>query len=150
MTCHTFASVANRQLGTLKVGFHCGAPTGLISLFFPYPVVDVRRPWGGNCDQCSGKCTGHYVTNIGSLLQLHKDCQAVRSLPPSVISEEAYKDGVDTEEEKIQLARKCCLAVDDVSIWIDHIRRRDASRQKGVEKARVTRAKKKQAQNVPV
>ena len=115
--------------------------------FFPYPVVDVNRPWGGKCDDCGTKCTGHYVTNITTLLELHKSCKAVRSLPPSILIEEAYKNGLDSEEEKVGLARKCCLEVDDISIWLEHLRRRDVSRQKGAEKAKVTRAKKKELQN---
>lgn len=66
-------------------------PSGPSFNFFPYPVIDVTRPWGSDCDSCGSKCTGHYVTDIDNLLELRRNNKAIRSLPPSVIIEEAFK-----------------------------------------------------------
>ena len=30
--------------------------------YFPVPIPDPNRPWGGQCTQCEGKCTGHFLT----------------------------------------------------------------------------------------
>lgn len=60
-------------------------PNGPSFRFFPYPVIDVTRPWGSPCDSCGNQCTGHYVTDIDKLLELHSNNKAIRALPPGVL-----------------------------------------------------------------
>ena len=60
-------SVDHEPQGELLPRWH---PNGPYFDFFPYPVVDVTRPWGSPCDSCGSQCTGHYVTDIPPLLEL--------------------------------------------------------------------------------
>ena len=66
-------------------------PDGPSFKFFPYLDIDEERPWGGECEGCGGKCTGHYITDVDKLLQLNESAKTVRALPPSVLIEEAFK-----------------------------------------------------------
>lgn len=66
-------------------------PDGPSFKFFPYPVIDEERPWGGECEGCGGKCTGHFITDVDKLLQRNESAKTVRALPPSVLIEEAFK-----------------------------------------------------------
>ena len=36
-------------------------PGGPPLSYFPIPIADPKRPWGGPCEQCGDKCPGHYL-----------------------------------------------------------------------------------------
>ncbi len=94
---------------------------------------------GSQCSNCGGSCSGHYVTQVDKLLELHKSGKAIRSYPPKTIIEEAFKKGnyrVDA------LAKKCCLTTDDVNIWLQHLQKKKITREKAVLNAKATRARK--------
>ena len=122
-------------------------PDGPSFRFFPYPVIDDARPWGHQCNDCRGKCSGHYVTSIDALLQLRHSAKAIRALPPSVIIEEAFKKNKNGPRTLQPLAKKCCLTEDQVQMWWDHLRQNTLNRARGAEKAKATRLRKKQQQN---
>ena len=105
--------------------------------------IDVTRPWGSPCDSCGNQCTGHYVTDIDKLLELHSNNKAIRALPPGVLIEDAFKQGFADGRNTVNLAKKCCLSVDEVEMWVAHLQKKKATRAKGVEKARETRERKK-------
>ena len=50
------------------------------------------------------------------------------------------------QEKLSELAKKCCLSVHDVTCWIEHLEKIAENRRRGVEKAKITRAQKKQLQ----
>ena len=145
MTSRTFTnSAANRVQESQSTSFkwYTNRPS---CDFFPYPVVDVTRPRGSSCDSCNSQCTGHYVTDIPTLLELPQNNQAIRSLPPSIIIEEAFKK--DAEQiDTIALAKKCCLSFKKVEIRLNHLTRKQKTRAKAVEKARKTRESNKAKQ----
>lgn len=116
-------------------------PSGPSFKFFPYPVIDATQPWGSQCTNCEGPCSGHYVTNIDKHLELHRSGKAIRSLLPNTIIEEAYKKGDYTAET---LAKKCCLTTADVEIWLQYLQKKKATREKAVLKAKETRRRKKE------
>ena len=103
-------------------------PGGPSFSFFPYPVIDSTTPWGSVCASCGSCCSGHYVTQVDQLLDLHGSARAIRSIPPSIIIEEAFKKGISTVDA---LAKKCCLTTDEVKMWLHHLLRKKATRQKG-------------------
>ena len=118
-------------------------PKGPSFDFFPFPMIDNRRPWGrSDCKDCKGECQGHYITDMDRLLQLHSSAKIVRAMPPSAVIEEAYSKTPNLTNFE-DLARKCCLSQDDVQMWWDHLRQIAINRAKGVEKAKATRLKKK-------
>lgn len=120
-------------------------PDGPSFKFFPYPVIDEERPWGGECEGCGGKCTGHYITDVDKLLQLNESAKTVRALPPSVLIEEAFKKQQANSNFQA-LAKKCCLAEEQVQLWWDHLHQNALNRARGAEKAKATRLRKKQQQ----
>lgn len=92
--------------------------------FFPYLVIDVSKPWGSPCNSCGNHCTGHYVTDIDTLLKLQSNNKAIRALPPSVLIEEAFKKGCAEGENTASLAKKCCLSVEEVKMWLTHLNKK--------------------------
>ena len=119
------------------------SPGGPAFTYFPYPVIDEERPWGSECERCGGTCTGHFVTEVNKLLDLRKNAKAIRSLPPSIILKEAFEN--DCANDHVSLAKRCCLSIQDINLWIDNLKRKKVTKEKGVEKAKETRRKKKQA-----
>ena len=59
-----------------------------------------------------------------------------------VIIEVALKKGIETEDSLIILAKKCCLTLKEVKIWVRHPQKKKGA--KGVQKAKETRAREKQ------
>lgn len=109
--------------------------------FFPYPVIDQKRPWGEECDTCVGRvCTGHYVTDVSMLIQLHEKGQAVRALPPSTIISNAFEKVQDVSDQMLtKLTKECCLSVEDVKCWVEHLKTTKRNRLRGAAKAAETR-----------
>ena len=104
--------------------------------------INKTRPWGReSCDACGGRCSGHYVTDIASLLALRKQGRALRSPPPSTIIEDAFKEG-DATNNVDKLAKNCCLTSEEVQIWLDHLQKKKINRAKAAKKAAETLARK--------
>lgn len=113
--------------------------------FFPFPVIDPERPWGGPCEACPGNlCTGHYVTDVNTLVRLHEQGKAIRALPPSAIISEALSGREALpDDQTVNVAKKCCLSVEDVKCWVDHILNTRENRKRGALRAKETRARRK-------
>ena len=114
----------------------------MVPLLNSFPTLS---PWGGECEGCGGKCTGHYITDVDKLLQLNESAKTVRALPPSVLIEEAFKKQQANFNFQA-LAKKCCLAEEQVQLWWDHLHQNALNRARGAEKAKATRLRKKQQQ----
>ena len=108
--------------------------------FFPFPAIDLERPWGSSdCKSCPGKiCTGHYVTDITKLNDMYSNGKAVRAIPPSKVIQEYIQKSTGNITE---LAGQCCLSVEEVKIWIQHLKTIAENRRRGAEKAKQTRLK---------
>ena len=76
-------------------------------------------------------------------MQLHEKGKAVRALPPSTIINNAFEVQVISDRMLTKLAKECCLSVEDVMCWVEHLETVRKNRQRGVAKAAETRAKKK-------
>jgi len=61
-----------------------------------------------------------------------------------IIIKEALKTGIDAEDGLITLAKRCCLSFNEVKIWVSHLQKKKENRAKAVQKAKETRARKKQ------
>ena len=120
---------------------------GISLSLFPYPVTDKKRNANKtDCKQCANTCFGHYVTDIKEYVKLYSEGKAIRSLPPSQIINEFYrenKDGDTSNEDIEKLAQKCLLAPSDVKLWLDHLKQVTQNRKQGAKKAKVTRQKNK-------
>ena len=124
-------------------------PNGPSFSFFPYPVIDTKRPYGLNCNECGNNCYGHYVTNIKELLQMYSAGNAIRAEPPSCIIErffDSYQGSVSSVEDSqiTKLSKKCLLSPEDVKLWLDNLSQVSENRKRGIAKAKATRARKKQ------
>ena len=69
-----------------------------------------------------------------------------QSITPSVLIEEAFKQGCAEGENTTNLAKKCCLSVEEVQMWVAHLSKKKLTRAKGAQKARETRERKKKQQ----
>ena len=116
------------------------SPGGPSFTYFPYPVIDKERPWGSECERCGGPCLGHYVTEVDKLLDLRKNAKAIRAFPPSTIIKEAFDN--NRSNDRLSLAKQCCLSVEDIDLWIEHLKRKKVTKEKGVEKAKETHKRK--------
>jgi len=61
-----------------------------------------------------------------------------------IIIEEAFKKGIESDDVHIILAKKCCLSLNEVKIWVSHLHKKKENCAKAVQKATETRARKKQ------
>ena len=128
-------------------------PSGPPLRYFPLPIPDPKRPWGGLCKQCKGFCAGHYLPPEENLkhYKLHGK-KEMQMKPPSVVITEANKDANDngrnlSEDDKLNLAKKTLLTIEDVELWLKHISDVSTRRKEGAKKAAETRRKKKANQN---
>ena len=118
-------------------------------------MVDTTRPWGQRCQSCAENvCSGHFISDIEKLLKLQGEGKAIRALPPSKIigeffdsscSSERHQD--PTQDDLRKLAKKCCLTVEEVEWWLEHLTKTRDNRRRGAEKAKLTRARKNKAQH---
>ena len=138
-TCNVYIHWIWFASGKEKLGLNSDVEVEIV-----FPVIDNERPWGHQCKDCGGKCSGHYVTKIYVLLQLHQSAKTIRALPPSVIIEDAYKKKRNRPPSLQLLASKCCLSNEQVRMWWDHLQQNALNRARGVEKAKATRQRKKQ------
>ena len=54
--------------------------------YFPLPLPDPAKPWGGDCSSCKGKSPGHYMRPQQAWLHVReRGNKDVQSDPPSVI-----------------------------------------------------------------
>lgn len=115
---------------------------------FPYPVIDETRSKDGNeCSTCGINCSGHYVTDLQKYLVLYSEGKAIRSPPPSQIIHEFHSKNKDLNPSEVdvkQLAKTCILPMNEVEIWLDHLKQVDKNRKMGAEKAKETQKKKKE------
>jgi len=52
----------------------------------------------------------------GGLIEKQRPTQALFRI---IIIEEAFKTGIDAEDDLITLAKKCCLSLNEVKIWVN-------------------------------
>ena len=71
-----------------------------------------------------------------------KDCAFVANWLQE--REQKAQQGIQAEDDLIPLAKRSCLSKEEVQIWIAHLSKKKLTRAKAVQKARETRAKKKQ------
>jgi len=41
-----------------------------------------------------------------------------------IIIEEAFKKGIEAEDDLITLAKKCCLTLNEVRLWVSHLQKK--------------------------
>lgn len=99
----------------------------------PVPKPDIERPYGGNCTECKGMYSGHYLKPQQSLASNSKCVE-----PPSSVIMKAFKAGNINLQE---LSREVMLP-QEVKIWLDHLQTVADNRKRGAEKAAQTRQKK--------
>ena len=140
--CNQCQQTCNHQSETeLLPKWHVNGPS---FRFFPYPVIDVNKPWGSPLRQLWWTTVLVILwTDIDRLLELQTKKRAIRALPPSVLIEEAFKQGCAEGENTLHLAKKCCLSVEEVQMWLTHLKKKKLTRARAVQKARETREKKK-------
>ena len=162
---HKLPNLSNKYFLVLALCFQPGCPHSLCMAgnkeqscwyqggppltYFPLPVPDPAKPWGGDCSSCKGQCSGHYMKPQQAWLHVQEHGNKdVQSDPPSVIFQDAFnetvKSGTDILEDKAQienLAKETHLTVQETVMWLNQGIR--ARRVKEAQKAAVKRAAKR-------
>ena len=118
--------------------------------YFPLPVPDPLKLWGGNCVSCQGQCTGHYMNPLEawSYVQKHGN-KVIQVESPSAVIQSAFNHAVKSQVDilkdagKIEnLARRTHLTVKDTTMWLNHLHMIRLRRQGGAKKGAAKRAAK--------
>lgn len=116
--------------------------------YFPAPVPDPKRPWGGKCQECSGFCSGHYMSPKDHQEYVKKHgSKDVCCKPPSLIIKEKFyekmKKGTRLADEDLEgVAKKTLLSLEELQMHVEHLRSTAERRREGAKKAAVTRKSK--------
>lgn len=124
-------------------------PNGPSLEYFPIPIPDPNRPWGGDCSQCQGTCTGHFLSPDEHLEHYRKHGRdGMMFKPPSKILGEVHKElstkKIELNKEKVtELAKKTLLSTDDVQMWLEHLDEVRKNRVEGAKKAAAAKTRAK-------
>lgn len=98
-------------------------PDGLDLRFVPIPTPDTDRPFGGQCQDCKGLCSGHYLKP--DKLWCHFKTSGVlgKPVPPSDAILAVYREqkSVPTEDVIQETARNVLLPCEEVKFWFEHL-----------------------------
>lgn len=117
--------------------------------YFPIPIPDPNRPWGGDCSQCQGTCTGHFLSPDEHLEHYRKHGRdGMMFKPPSKILGEVHKElstkKIELNKEKVtELAKKTLLSTDDIQMWLEHLDEVRKNRVEGAKKAAAAKTRAK-------
>ena len=124
-------------------------PNGPPLEYFPLPIPDPNRPWGGDCSQCKGIYPGHFLSTEDNIAHYRKHGkESMMFEPPSKILGEAHKKAcknkVELNEEQITaLAKETLLPLEDVQMWLEHLNEVQKNRVEGAKRAAVKRKSSK-------
>ena len=97
-------------------------PGGPPLSFLPLPIKDLKQPWGGSCDKCTGVCSGHYLKpeeHINWIREYGTD--ACEKVPPRAKIEQFVKTGDKVVQEDIdELSKLNLLSREDTEICVEH------------------------------
>ncbi|CAB4038415.1 Chromatin modification-related YNG2 [Paramuricea clavata] len=117
-------------------------PQGPPINYLPIPTPDPTRPYGNNrCEECSGFCAGHYM-KPNQLISLAKTAGTTPICkPPSQVILESFKTnkGIPDENAVEALSKQVLLPVDEVMMWLKHLKTVQENRVEGARKAAATR-----------
>ena len=110
--------------------------------YIPLPIPDPTQPWGSiSCVKCSGFCAGHFLKPEEALHSNH----APMKEPPSMILKKFFQEnGAKPSENLLEgVAKKTLLPINEVLLWLDHLKTVDDNRKRGAAKAALTRQRKR-------
>lgn len=121
-------------------------PDGPLTTFLPIPTPDPTRPYGNEqCKECSNFCSEHYMKPQQLINYVNNGGKMSDPMPPSQVILESFKrnNGIPSEVVVEQLSRQVLLPVDEVLMWLNHLKTVQDNRAKGAKKAAATRKRKK-------
>lgn len=124
-------------------------PHGPSISYLPLPTPDPTRPYGNSqCKECSGFCAGHYMKPEQLVNHVGDDGKVVgNTKPPSQVILESFKTNKGIPNDRIveTLSKQVLLPIDEVMMWLKHLKNVQQNRAKGAQKAAATRKKNKNA-----
>ena len=114
--------------------------------YLPIPIPDPKRPWGGNCKECTQLCSGHYL-KPKEHAEFVREHGLMLSKPPSIVIKEEFYDSLKrgrtlSEEKILDVAKKTLLPLEELKMHVDHLRLTAERRKEGARKAATTRKTK--------
>ena len=124
-------------------------PGGPHLRYVPIPTPDPDRPYGGQCQDCEGVCSGHYLKPDKLWQHANSGGELGNPQPPSDVILAVYREHKSVPSEAIiqQVARSVLLSCEEVKFWFDHLHQTHENRRKGAQKAAQTRREKAQGQS---
>ena len=119
-------------------------PEGPKITFLPFPTPDPSCPYGGECEKCKPyNCAGHYLHP--DKLLAHHECGKQISLPvpPSQIIKSAFEETSGENIDLLAVAQETLLPLNEVELWVDHLKQVRENHRQGARKAGRMRRKKK-------
>ena len=119
-------------------------PEGPEITFLPFPTPDPSRPYGGECEKCKpDNCAGHYL-RPDKLLAHHESGKLISlPVPHSQIIKSAFEETSGENIDLLAVAQETLLPLNEVELWVDHLKQVRENRRQGARKAGRTRRKKK-------
>ena len=113
----------------------------------PFPIPDPMQPWGNTlCKKCTGFCAGHFLKPEEAL----ESGFAPMTMPPSSVLKDFYSSlqGQDPTDEQVEkIAKQTLLPVEEVVMWLNHLKAVDSNRKRGGAKAAETRRLKRSSKS---
>ena len=124
-------------------------PGGPHLRYVPIPTPDTDRPNGGQCQDCEGVCSGHYLKPDKLWQHANSGGELGKPQPPSDVIFAVYREHKSVPSEAViqQVARSVLLSCEEVKFWFDHLHQTHENRRKGAQKAAQTRREKAQGQS---
>ena len=125
-------------------------PSGPPLTYFPLPIPDTTRPWGADCNVCTGFCAGHYLKPEDAWKSYQEKGESICQIdPPSLTLQKLFTANVKKNLDLLKdenalrdIAKQVLLTPSEVTMWIEHLKAIKARRKKGAKKAAATRAAK--------
>ncbi len=111
----------------------------------PVPTPDPNRPFGqGSCEECKGKCSGHYMKPDKLWEHVLNGGEAAKAGPPSDVILSIYQQykAIPSRDVIEQTAEQVLLPFEEVEMWFQHLQQTSENRVRGAKRAAETRKRK--------
>ena len=86
---------------------------GPLLTYLPIPIPDPKRPWGGECKECTKLCSDHYL-KPKEHAEFVREHGLMLSKPPSIVMKKEFYESLKrgrtlSEDNILEVAKKTLL-----------------------------------------
>ena len=105
-------------------------PSGPPLTYFPLPIPDTTRPWGADCNVCTGFCAGHYLKPEDAWKSYQEKGESICQIdPPSLTLQKLFTANVKKNLDLLKdenalrdIAKQVLLTPSEVTMWIEYLK----------------------------